>query len=180
MPNPTRKSRGSKTNPRHSRHRRKNKTMRIPRSNQGNQLQELRLGRASQEIGSRRGRFDCRLYYRFVSPPSNFLPNINTHFLYQITFPITVSRSISFPILCTTEFYLHTITKSAVSFLCWCGHLLIAGQGYFKKDLEVTARDATIVCLALMGGAELENLNFAPILMKRLSVLIPSIPSIPF
>ena len=52
--------------------------------------------------------------------------------------------------------------------------LLMIGQGYFKKDLEVTALDATIVCLALMGGAEIENLNFAPILMKRLSVRIPS------
>ena len=52
----------------------------------------------------------------------------------------------------------------------------MTGQGYFQKDLEVTARDATIVCLALMGGAQLENLNFAPILMKRLSVCIPREP----
>ena len=48
--------------------------------------------------------------------------------------------------------------------------LMLLGQDYLKKDLEVTARDATIVCLAMMGGAQIDNLNVAPILMKRLSV----------
>ena len=51
--------------------------------------------------------------------------------------------------------------------------LMLLGQDYLKKDLEVTARDATIVCLAMMGGAQIDNLNVAPILMKRLSVRAP-------
>jgi hypothetical protein len=59
MSYPTSQSRRRKTNPRHRRHRRKNKIMRVPRSDQGNQLQEIGLGRGGQEVGSRGSRSDC-------------------------------------------------------------------------------------------------------------------------
>jgi len=40
-----------------------------------------------------------------------------------------------------------------------------------EKDLDVAARDATIVLLAAMGGPILKDFNAGAILYKRLSVL---------
>ena len=51
--------------------------------------------------------------------------------------------------------------------------LLISGQGYLEKDLQVTARDATIVVLAAMGGRTIENIDAGAILYKRLTVHFP-------
>jgi hypothetical protein len=45
-----------------------------------------------------------------------------------------------------------------------------SGQGYLTRDLEVAARDGTIVCLAALGGGVIENFNAVPILYKRLTV----------
>jgi len=47
---------------------------------------------------------------------------------------------------------------------------LIAGQGYLKRDLDVAARDGTIVLLALMGGRVIEHFDAGAILLKRLTV----------
>jgi len=48
--------------------------------------------------------------------------------------------------------------------------VLTVGQGYLQKDLDVSARDGTIILLALMGGRMIENFDAAPILLKRLTV----------
>jgi len=50
----------------------------------------------------------------------------------------------------------------------------MTGQGYLKKDIEVTARDGTIVLLGLMGGRIIDQLDVGPILLKRLTVLLVS------
>ena len=47
---------------------------------------------------------------------------------------------------------------------------LILGQGYLEKDLQVCAGDATIVCLATLGGKIINNFDAGAILYKRLTV----------
>ncbi|KAI1822044.1 zinc-binding alcohol dehydrogenase domain-containing protein 2 [Xylaria intraflava] len=44
------------------------------------------------------------------------------------------------------------------------------GATYFEKNLAVAARDARWVVLALMGGAKLEGVNIAALLLKRLRI----------
>ena len=44
------------------------------------------------------------------------------------------------------------------------------GQGYLERDLQVAARDATIVLLAMLGGGKLDNFDAGAILYKRLAV----------
>jgi NADPH:quinone reductase-like Zn-dependent oxidoreductase len=46
----------------------------------------------------------------------------------------------------------------------------ILGQGYLQKDLDVAARDGTIVLLAALGGRVLKDFDAGPILFKRLAV----------
>jgi len=48
--------------------------------------------------------------------------------------------------------------------------MLIVGQGYLQRDLDVAARDGTIVLLAFLGGRVLESFDTGPILLKRLAV----------
>jgi hypothetical protein len=45
------------------------------------------------------------------------------------------------------------------------------GQGYLQKDLDVSARDATIVLLAMLGGPVLKEFNAGAILYKRITVI---------
>lgn len=47
------------------------------------------------------------------------------------------------------------------------------GQGYLEKDLQVAARDATIVFLAALGGKIINNFDAGAIIYKRLTVLFP-------
>ena len=49
------------------------------------------------------------------------------------------------------------------------------GQGYLEQDLQVAARDATIVFLAAMGGKIINNFDAGAIIYKRLTVLFPRI-----
>ena len=49
----------------------------------------------------------------------------------------------------------------------------MVGQGYLERDLQVAARDATIVVLAAMGGKTIDNFDAGAILYKRLTVHLP-------
>ncbi len=44
------------------------------------------------------------------------------------------------------------------------------GADYFQKNLDVAARDAHIVCLGLMSGAKVKELDISQFLRKRLRV----------
>jgi hypothetical protein len=47
---------------------------------------------------------------------------------------------------------------------------VIVGQGYLERDLQVAARDGTIVVLAALGGSIIDKLDARAILFKRLTV----------
>ncbi|TDZ27453.1 Quinone oxidoreductase PIG3 [Colletotrichum spinosum] len=42
------------------------------------------------------------------------------------------------------------------------------GGSYFQQNLDAAARDAHIVLLGLLGGAQIENANIGPLLFKRI------------
>ena len=49
------------------------------------------------------------------------------------------------------------------------------GGGYFERDIEVAANDATIVILAMLGGGYVEKVDGTMILSKRLTVIADEI-----
>lgn len=50
--------------------------------------------------------------------------------------------------------------------------VVMLGQGYLQKDLDVSARDGTIVLLAMLGGPVLKDFNAGAILYKRITVIL--------
>lgn len=44
------------------------------------------------------------------------------------------------------------------------------GKNYFQHNIDILKEDGTMVILAMLSGAKVENINIAPILFKRLSI----------
>ncbi|MGF1669607.1 MAG: zinc-binding dehydrogenase [Balneolaceae bacterium] len=45
------------------------------------------------------------------------------------------------------------------------------GAPYWEQNIDVLALDGRIVCLSMLGGVELKNMNLLPILRKRLKIM---------
>jgi tumor protein p53-inducible protein 3 len=45
------------------------------------------------------------------------------------------------------------------------------GSPYWKMNMDCIAMDGRMVCLAMLGGAKLENASLVPVLRKRLTVM---------
>lgn len=44
------------------------------------------------------------------------------------------------------------------------------GKDYFQRNIDVLGTDGTMIILAMLSGAKVENINISPILMKRIRI----------